>query len=599
MSNVTPEIIAKAESWLSKQYDEDTRCKVKNLIENDPDELTESFYRILEFGTGGLRGIMGVGTNRMNIYTVAMATQGLANYIKKMYADMKQPQIAIAYDCRNNSKEFAKVTADVMTANGIKVFLFSALRPTPELSFAIRELKCQSGIVITASHNPKEYNGYKVYWEDGGQIVAPHDKNIIAEVMKITDISMVNRNGNNKLVEMLDENFDNIYLKKVLGLSLSPKLITKHKNLSFVYTPIHGTGGQLMPKLFAEAGFKNFYPVEEQMVTDGNFPTVVSPNPEEHSAMAMALEKAKAIKADVALATDPDADRVGVAVQNDEGEFVLLNGNQTASILTYYILSRWEELGKFKGNEFIVKTIVTSDLLLKIADKFNVKTYDVLTGFKYIADKIRNKPEERFICGGEESYGFLVGDFVRDKDAIITCFMIAEATAWAAEQGKTLYQLLKDIYKEFGLYKESLVSLTKKGISGIEEIKKIMLQFRVNPPKSLVGSRINEIRDYKLGVSKDLNFGIETVINLPKSDVLQFFTEDGIKVSVRPSGTEPKIKFYFSMNEPVENIRELEGIEQEINDNLEGLARLFTEEDKEHDKTEEVAEETSTEKIEE
>lgn len=580
MNEVTTEILAKAKSWLSEQYDEDTRKQVQNLIDNDPNELTESFYRILEFGTGGLRGIMGVGTNRMNIYTVAMATQGLANYIKKMFADLKQPQIAIAYDCRNNSKEFARITADVMTANGIKVFLFSALRPTPELSFAIRELKCQSGVVVTASHNPKEYNGYKVYWEDGGQIVAPHDKNIIAEVEKITDISMVNRKENDKLLEMLDDSFDEIYLEKVMNLSLSPKLIKKHKNLSFVYTPIHGTGGQLMPKLFAKAGFKNFYPVEEQMITDGNFPTVVSPNPEEHAAMTMAIEKAKATNADVVLATDPDADRVGVAVKNDDGEFILLNGNQTASILTYYILSRWEELGKFTGNEFIVKTIVTSDILIKIANKFNVKTYDVLTGFKYIADKILNKPEEKFICGGEESYGFLVGDFVRDKDAIITCFMLAEATSWAAEQGKTLYQILKDIYKEFGVYREKLVSLTKKGISGIQEIKQMMLDFRTNPPKSLVGSRINEIRDYKIGVSKDMNFGIETVINLPKSDVLQFFTEDGIKVSVRPSGTEPKIKFYFSMNEPVENIKELEGVEQELDDNLEGLAKLFTEEKK-------------------
>ena len=577
MDNVKPEIIEKAKSWLSDNYDAETRKQVQNLIDNDPNELTESFYRILEFGTGGLRGIMGVGTNRMNIYTVAMATQGLANYIKMMYADMKQPQVAIAYDCRNNSKDFAQIAAEVLSANGIKVFLFSALRPTPELSFAIRELKCQSGIVVTASHNPKEYNGYKVYWEDGGQIVSPHDKNIIAEVQKITDISMVKRKKNTKLIEMLDDSFDEIYLNKVMGLSLSPKLIKKHKNLSFVYTPIHGTGGQVMPKLFAKAGFKNFYPVEEQMVTDGNFPTVVSPNPEEPAAMSMAIEKAKAMNADVVLATDPDADRVGVAVKDDNGNFILLNGNQTASILTYYILTRWEELGKLTGKEFIVKTIVTSDLLLKIADKFNVKTYDVLTGFKYIADKILNKPEEQFICGGEESYGFLVGDFVRDKDAIITCFMLAEATAWAAEQDKTLYQILKDIYKEFGVYKEKLVSLTKKGISGNEEIKRMMLEFRQNPPKTLLGSRISEIRDYKLGISKDVAFGVDTIINLPKSDVLQFFTEDGIKVSVRPSGTEPKIKFYFSMNEPLEKIEELSGVEQELKENLDELAKLFTE----------------------
>lgn len=577
MENVKPEILEKAKSWLSDKYDAETRKQVQYLIDNDPNELTESFYRILEFGTGGLRGIMGVGTNRMNIYTVSMATQGLANYIKMMYTDIKTPQVAIAYDCRNNSKDFAQIAADVLSANGIKVFLFSALRPTPELSFAIRELKCQSGIVVTASHNPKEYNGYKVYWEDGGQIVAPHDKNIIAEVQKITDISMVKRKKNAKLIEMLDESFDEIYLNKVINLSLSPKLVKKHKNLSFVYTPIHGTGGQVMPKLFAKAGFKNFYPVEEQMITDGNFPTVVSPNPEEPAAMSMAIEKAKAMNADVVLATDPDADRVGVAVKDDNGEFLLLNGNQTASILTYYILTRWDELGKLTGKEFIVKTIVTTDLLLKIAKKFNVKTYDVLTGFKYIADKILNKPQEQFICGGEESYGFLVGDFVRDKDAIITCYMLAEATAWAAEQGKTLYQILKDIYKEFGVYREKLVSLTKKGISGNEEIKRMMLEFRQDPPKTLLGSRVTEVRDYKLSISKDITFGVETLINLPKSDVLQFFTEDGIKVSIRPSGTEPKIKFYFSMNEPLDKIEELSGVEQELQDNLDELAKLFTE----------------------
>lgn len=576
MDNISPEILAKAKSWLTDQYDDETRKQVQYLIDNDPNELTESFYRTLEFGTGGLRGIMGVGTNRMNIYTVAMATQGLANYIKMMFGNIKTPQIAIAYDCRNNSKEFARITADVMTANDIKVFLFSALRPTPELSFAIRELKCQSGIVVTASHNPKEYNGYKVYWEDGGQIVAPHDKNIIAEVQKITDISMVKCKRNAELIEMLDDNFDEIYLDKVMSLSLSPKIIKKHKNLSFVYTPIHGTGGQLMPKLFARAGFKNFYPVEEQMITDGDFPTVVSPNPEEKAAMTMAIEKAKVIKADIVLATDPDADRVGLAVRDDNGDFILLNGNKTASILTYYILTRWDELGKLTGKEFIVKTIVTSDLLLKIADSFKVKTYDVITGFKYIADKILNKPEENFICGGEESYGFLVGDFVRDKDAIITCFMLAEATAWAAEQGKTLYQILKDIYRKFGVYSEKLVSLTKKGMSGIEEIKHIMLDFRKDPPKNLLGSRITEIRDYKLGICRDMTFGVETIINLPKSDVLQFFTEDNIKVSIRPSGTEPKIKFYFSMNEPLDNINELGGVEQELAENLEQLSALFT-----------------------
>lgn len=577
MEIANEEIIEKAKVWLSDQYDAKTRKQVQELIDNNPNELLESFYKNLEFGTGGLRGIMGVGTNRMNKYTVAMATQGLANYIKKMFPNIKQTQIAIAYDCRNNSKEFAKTTADVMTANGIKVFMFSALRPTPELSFAIRELNCQAGVVITASHNPKEYNGYKAYWEDGGQLISPHDKNVIDEVEKIKDISMVHLKPKPKLLEYLDEKFDDIYINKILKLSLSPKLIKKQKNLVFVYTPIHGTGGQIIPELFRKAGFKNLYTVEEQMIIDGNFPTVVSPNPEEHEALTLAIEKAKEVNADVVLATDPDADRVGIAVKNDEGEYILMNGNQTASILTYYLLTRWNELNKFTGKEYIIKTIVTTDLIFDIADKFGVKKFDVLTGFKFIADKIQQHPEMTFIGGGEESYGFLVSDFVRDKDAAITCFMIAEATAWAAEQGKTLYQILKDIYKEFGFYKENLISLKKEGISGIDEIKKMMQNFRINPPKDLLNSKVIEIRDYKEGVNKDLQLEVETVINLPQSDVLQFITEDGIKVSVRPSGTEPKIKFYFSIKTPLDDINQLNAIEKETDKKLNTLAKIFTE----------------------
>jgi phosphoglucomutase len=578
MKSISPEIIERAKVWLSDKYDAETRSQVQELIDNNPEELLESFYKNLEFGTGGLRGIMGIGTNRMNTYTVAMATQGFANYIKLMFPNIEQPQIAIAYDCRNNSQEFAKTAAEVMSANGIKVFIFNSLRPTPELSFAIRELKCQAGIVITASHNPKEYNGYKAYWEDGGQLVSPHDKNVIGEVEKITDFSMVNFNANNDLIEYLDEKFDEIYIDKILGLSLSPKSIENKQDLVFVYTPIHGTGGQIIPKLFSKAGFKNVHCVEEQMIVDGNFPTVVSPNPEEKAALTLAIEKAKKVNADVVLATDPDADRVGIAVKDENGEFVLLNGNQTAALLTYYLLTRWNELGKLSGKEYIVKTIVTTELLFDMANKYNVEKFDVLTGFKFIADKILNNPEMTFIGGGEESYGFLIGDFVRDKDANSACFMIAEIAAWAAEQNKTLYQILKEIYKEFGFYKEGLLSLTKKGISGSEEIKNMMYRFRNDAPKEILGSKIVEIKDYKTSICKDVASGIETIINLPKSDVLQFFTEDGTKISIRPSGTEPKIKFYFGIKAKLNNIADFEVVNSELNNKINALIKLFSEE---------------------
>ena len=578
MKSISPEIIERARVWLSDKYDAETRKQVQELIDNNPEELLESFYKNLEFGTGGLRGIMGIGTNRMNTYTVAMATQGFANYIKLMFPNIEQPQIAIAYDCRNNSPEFAKTAAEVMSANGIKVFIFNSLRPTPELSFAIRELKCQAGIVITASHNPKEYNGYKAYWEDGGQLVSPHDKNVIGEVEKITDFSMVNFNANNDLIEYLDEKFDEIYINKILDLSLSPETIEKQQDLVFVYTPIHGTGGQIIPKLFSKAGFKNVHCVEEQMIVDGNFPTVVSPNPEEKAALTLAIEKAKKVNADVVLATDPDADRVGIAVKDENGEFVLLNGNQTAALLTYYLLTRWNELGKLSGKEYIVKTIVTTELLFDMANKYNVEKFDVLTGFKFIADKILNNPEMTFIGGGEESYGFLIGDFVRDKDANSACFMIAEIAAWAAEQNKTLYQILKEIYKEFGFYKEGLLSLTKKGISGSEEIKNMMYRFRNETPKEILGSKIIEIKDYKTSICKDVISGTETIIDLPKSDVLQFFTEDGTKISIRPSGTEPKIKFYFGIKAKLNDIADFEVVDSELNNKINSLIKLFSEE---------------------
>ena len=547
------QILERAKAWLTEQYDEETRKKVQELIDNDPNELTESFYRNLEFGTGGLRGIMGVGTNRMNIYTVAMATQGFANYIRKMNPDEKELRVAIAYDCRNNSPAFANITADVMSANGIKVFIFDCLRPTPELSFAVRELHCHAGVMVTASHNPKEYNGYKAYWNDGGQLVSPHDKNVIAEVEKILDPSMVNFKRNPELITVLGEDFDDIYLNKVFGLSLSLDLIKKHKDLKIVYTPIHGTGRRLVPEILRRKGFENIYCVEEQMVVDGDFPTVKSPNPEEPAAMALAVKKAQEINADLVLATDPDADRVGVAVKNDKGEFILLNGNQAASVFLYYLLTRWNELGKLTGKEFVVKTIVTTELLFEIAKKYNVDRYDVLTGFKFIADKILSlEGKKQFIGGGEESYGYLAGDFVRDKDAVIATSMLAEAMAWAAEQGKTFYELLCDIYREFGLYKEKLVSLTKKGISGTEEIKAMMARFRETPPTEIGGEKVVEIRDYKTLEAKDLISGKTTPIDLPKSDVLQFFTETGSKISIRPSGTEPKIKFYFSMKGKIE-----------------------------------------------
>ena len=569
-------ILERAQAWLTDQYDEETRKKVQYLIDNDPNELTESFYRNLEFGTGGLRGIMGVGTNRMNIYTVAMATQGFANYIKLMNPGVSDLRVAIAYDCRNNSPAFANITADVMSANGIKVFIFDCLRPTPELSFAVRELHCHAGVMVTASHNPKEYNGYKAYWNDGGQLVSPHDKNVIAEVEKILDPSMVNFKRNPELITVLGEDFDDIYLNKVFGLSLSLDLIKKHKDLKIVYTPIHGTGRRLVPEILRRKGFENVYCVEEQMVVDGDFPTVKSPNPEEPAAMALAVKKAQEINADLVLATDPDADRVGVAVKKENGEFILLNGNQAASVFLYYLLTRWHELGKLTGKEFVVKTIVTTELLFEIAKKFDVDRYDVLTGFKYIASKILElEGKKQFIGGGEESYGYLAGDFVRDKDAVIATSLLAEAMAWAAEQGKTFYELLCDIYREFGLYKEKLVSLTKKGISGTEEIKAMMAKFRNPPPTEIVGEKVVEIRDYKTLEAKDLLTGKVTPIDLPKSDVLQFFTETGSKISIRPSGTEPKIKFYFSMKGKIEG-----GIDESMNrldEKLNAAAKLLTE----------------------
>jgi len=536
------------QKWLNGNYDEETKEAIRKMIAENQSELNESFYKNLEFGTGGLRGIMGVGTNRMNKYTVAMATQGLANYVISSFPNVKNLKAAVAYDCRNNSPLFAKITANVLAANGIHVYLFDKLRPTPELSFAVRQLGCQVGVMITASHNPKEYNGYKAYWDDGGQFVAPHDTNVIDEVLKIKSLEDIKMSGNEDNIEIIGEEIDKIYLDRVEKNCLLPDVIRRHSDIKIVYTPLHGTGVTLVPAILQRLGFTNVTMVKEQAVNDGNFPTVKSPNPEEKSALEMAIALAKDIDADIVMATDPDADRVGIAVKRKDGQWNLLNGNQTASVLTYYLVNQWKLNNKLAGKEFIVKTIVTSELIKDIAERNGVKSYDVLTGFKFIADKIKElEGKEVFIGGGEESYGYMIGDFVRDKDAVSTCAMIAEIAAWAADNGKTFFDVLVDLYKEYGFYKEDLLSMTKKGKSGNEEIKQMMVDYRSNPPKEIAGSKVVCIKDYQLQTSTNLQTGAVEDINLPKSNVLQFFTADGSKVSVRPSGTEPKIKFYFGV----------------------------------------------------
>ncbi|NOX86485.1 MAG: phospho-sugar mutase [Chlorobi bacterium] len=572
-NRIDPNVLEKANQWLEGSYDEETKKAIRDMMENNPQELVESFYRDLEFGTGGLRGIMGAGSNRMNKYTVGAATQGFANYLKKNFPHLEQIKVAIAHDSRNNSDYFARITANVFSANGIKVYLFDSLRPTPELSFAIRELGCQGGIVITASHNPKEYNGYKAYWEDGGQLISPHDKEVIAEVGKIKDIAEVKFEARNELIEMIGENIDRIYLEKVKSLSLSPEVIRRQKNFRIVYTPLHGTGVKLVPEALKKFGFENIYLVEEQAVPDGNFPTVKSPNPEEPAALELAIKKAKEVNADLVMATDPDADRVGIAVRKGD-DLILLNGNQAASLLIFYLLTKWKENGKLTGNEYIVKTIVTSELLADIADKFNVEHYDVLTGFKYIADIIKRfEGQKTFIGGGEESYGYLVGDFVRDKDAVISCSMIAETAAWAADRGISLFDLLLDIYVEFDLYKEKLISIVRKGKSGAEEIRQIMDNFRNNPPENLGGSPVIVIKDYLEGTDRNLLTGETGRITLPGSNVLQFITQDGSKVSVRPSGTEPKIKFYFGIKAPLADKNDFEKISSELEKKIERIVK--------------------------
>jgi phosphoglucomutase len=561
-------IIAAAQAWLTEQFDEETRKKVQQLMDENPDELTDSFYRHLEFGTGGLRGIMGVGTNRMNKYTVGMATQGLANYVKKSFGEGNL-KAAIACDTRINSPHFAQITAEVLSANGIKVFLFEDIRPTPALSFAIRHFGCHTGIMITASHNPKEYNGYKVYWSDGGQLVSPHDTNVIDEVKKIASPADVNFKSDPGLIVKIGEDVDEAYVSAIKGLSLSPEAIERQKNFKIVFTPIHGTAVHLVPRCLKTFGFKNIFNIDAQDVPDGAFPTVKSPNPEEAEALTMALAKAREVDADIVMATDPDADRVGIAVNNNHGEFVLLNGNQTATVLIWYILHKWKEKGWLTGNEFIVKTIVTSELLIKIAEHFHVESFDVLTGFKFIAEIIRQlEGKKKFIGGGEESYGYLVGDFVRDKDAVSACCMIAEAAAWAADQGKSFFDILIDIYVEFGFYKEKLLSVTKKGKAGAEAIAAMMDSFRRAPSQEIAGTRLERIKDYQKQLEMNLTTGITQQIDLPKSNVLQYFLADGSKITVRPSGTEPKIKFYFGIKGELAKAEDFDKVDGEMEDRI-------------------------------
>ncbi|MCS6821299.1 MAG: phospho-sugar mutase [Microscillaceae bacterium] len=571
---LSAEVQKKVESWLSGNYDEATKQELQQLIDSQNwAELNDAFYKDLEFGTGGLRGVMGVGSNRMNQYTVGMATQGLANYLKKAFPN--QPiSVAVAFDSRNNSAFFAQITANIFSANGIKVYLFENLRPTPQLSFAIRYFKCQSGVVITASHNPREYNGYKAYWNDGAQLIPPHDQNVIWEVeqMKIDD---VNFNAQPQLIEKLSTDFDEIYLQTILNHLPNTALSQKHgKDLKIVYSSLHGTGIALVPKILEKQGFLNVSIVAEQAIPDGNFPTVVYPNPEEAEALTLALNKAKEIDADLILATDPDADRVGIAVKNLRNEWQLLNGNQTGVLLMYYLIQTYKEQGKLTGKEYIVKTIVTSYLIDQIAEKNGVECMNTLTGFKYIAELIRFfEGKKHFIAGGEESYGYLINDFVRDKDAISACAYIAEMTAWAKEKGFTLFELLVNIYVEYGFFLEKLVSLTKKGQQGAEEIKAIMENYRNNPPKTLAGIRVLKVRDYQKQTEKDVLTGELFPLEIThKSNVLQFITEDGSIISARPSGTEPKIKFYFSVRTQLSSTSEFEATEKLLQEKVANMA---------------------------
>lgn len=573
------QVTDKAQLWLSGNYDEETKKEVRQMLQNeDKRQLIDAFYRDLEFGTGGLRGIMGAGSNRMNIYTVGAATQGLSNYLLQEFAELEQIKVVIGHDCRNNSRKFAEISADIFTANGIKVFLFEDLRPTPEVSYAIRKLGCQSGIMLTASHNPKEYNGYKAYWEDGAQVLGPHDKNIIAEVNRISSIEEIKFNGNKELIEIIGKDMDKAFIDKVKSFVLSPQAIENQKELKIVYTPIHGTGIKLIPDALKAIGFTNVINVPEQDVISGDFPTVISPNPEEPAALDLAIKRGIETEADVVLATDPDADRIGAAIRDDEGNFRLVNGNQIMLILIYYLMTRRKEYGLLKGKEFIVKTIVTSELVKKIADKMGIEMFDCYTGFKWIADVIRkNEGVKKYIGGGEESYGFLADDFVRDKDSVSACTLFAEVAAWAKDNGKTLYQLLQDIYVEYGYSKEAGISLVRKGKEGADEIEAMMKNFRANPMKELAGSPVILSKDFVKLESVDYVKEEVTTLEMPTtSNVLQYFTEDGTKVSIRPSGTEPKIKFYIEVqSSPISSREEILQAEAQADEKINAIKEFF------------------------
>lgn len=565
---------ATAQQWAtSSLYDEQTREAVKQMLNNDDKtELIDAFYRTLEFGTGGLRGIMGPGTNRMNVYTMGAATQGLSNYLNKCFADREQISVVIGHDCRNNSRLFAETAANIFSANGIKVYLFDDMRPTPEMSFAIRYLHCQSGVILTASHNPKEYNGYKAYWDDGAQVLAPHDQGIIDEVNKVK-VEDIKFKGNPDLIQIIGKDVDDVYLREVKKLSIDPECINRHKDLKIVYTPLHGTGMMLIPEALKMWGFENVHCVSEQMVKDGNFPTVVNPNPENSEALTMALNLAKKIDADIVMASDPDADRVGMACKNSKGEWVLVDGNQTCMIFLYYIISNRKAQGKMKGNEFIVKTIVTTELIRAIAAKNNIKMYDVYTGFKWIARQIRlNEGKMQYIGGGEESYGFLAEDFVRDKDAVSACALLAEICAWAKDQGKTLYDVLLDVYMEYGYALNKTINVVKPGKTGADEIKAMMDSFQKNPPKEIGGSPVVCFKDYNSLTEFDAE-GSQKSLDMPQtSNVLQWYTADGTKVSVRPSGTEPKIKFYIEVRGELLHKEDIDKVHNEAVSKIDAVA---------------------------
>ena len=569
------QVLAKAQKWLDGNYDAETKKQVKYLMDNDMKELVESFYKDLEFGTGGLRGVMGVGTNRMNIYTVGAATQGLSNYLKRNFAG-EEIRVVVGHDSRNNSRMFAERVADIFASNGFTVFLFDALRPTPELSFAIRELKCQSGVVVTASHNPKEYNGYKAYWSDGSQFTAPHDKNIIDEVEKITEVDQVLTGRNPQNIHALGKDFDELYLNKIHELSLSPESVKRFHDMKIVYSPMHGAGVRLVPESLKRFGFTNVQMVPEQAVIDGNFPTVESPNPEERKTMSMAIDLAKKVKADLVLATDPDSDRIGVALPDENGEYVLLNGNQTLVLLMTYQLTRWAELGRLNGHQYVIKTIVTTEMVDAVADYFKVKCYECLTGFKYIAKIIRGHEgtDMQYIGGGEESFGYLAGDYVRDKDGVSACSLAAEAAAWVRDtMGISLYEWLKQLYVKYGFYQEGLVSVVRTGKEGAELIQRMMVDYRANPPKEILGSLVVKINDIQTLESFDVRTGKKTHLEQDKSNVLQWYTEDGTRVCVRPSGTEPKIKFYFGVKAALPSVADYEKVRAELNDKIEWIKK--------------------------